>query len=179
MGQLFTQTCTNQTTSWCIDKPQAYIDNKIYNGPNLGEAIIFPFIVFYVINHGGCTQMSFFLETPKLGVPKFPKLKLPTLWRLVTSYATIRLKWGLKQSCSPSQELSNAMWHANFTHVNQGDYWLLMVKSQIGTLIINPSFGHNLYFKYSNGSCKLILNIYVSKSFQWYKEHFNPMNFGP
>ncbi len=61
----------------------------------------------------------------------------------------------------------------------QGDFQLLMVRNQIGTLTPNPFFGHNLYYKYSNGSCKLNLNIYVSKDFQWYKEIFNPTNFDP
>ncbi len=42
-----------------------------------------------------------------------------------------------------------------------------------------PSFRRNLCFKYSNGSCKPILNIYVSSAFQWYKEFFNPMCFDP
>ncbi len=32
------------------------------------------------------------------------------------------------------------------------------------------SFGHNLCFKYSNGSCEPILYIYVPRYFQWYKE---------
>jgi len=54
-----------------------------------------------------------------------------------------------------------------------------MVKNQIGTLIIDFSFGHNLCIKYSNESYKPILDIYVSKSFQWYKELFNPMIFDP
>jgi hypothetical protein len=54
-----------------------------------------------------------------------------------------------------------------------------MVKSQIDTLIPNLFFGHNLWFKYSNGSCKPILDIYVLRAFQCYKEVFNPMSFGP
>jgi hypothetical protein len=41
-----------------------------------------------------------------------------------------------------------------------------------------PSFGHNLCFKCPNGSCKPILNIYISKILQWYKELLNPMGFG-
>jgi hypothetical protein len=52
-----------------------------------------------------------------------------------------------------------------------------MVRNQIDNLTFGPSFGHNLCFKYSNGSCKPILNIYVSRNFQWYKELFNPMSF--
>ncbi len=40
-----------------------------------------------------------------------------------------------------------------------------MVGSQIGTLTIGLSFGHNLCFKYSNGMCKPILHIYVPRVF--------------
>jgi len=71
------------------------------------------------------------------------------------------------------------MWHITCTHVIQNDSQLLVVRSQIGTLTPNPSFGHNLCYKYSNGSCEPILDIYVSKNFQWYKEIFNPMSFDP
>jgi hypothetical protein len=54
-----------------------------------------------------------------------------------------------------------------------------MVGSQIGTLTLDLYFNHNLCFKYSNGSCEPILNIYISRIFQWYKELFNPMSFDP
>jgi len=54
-----------------------------------------------------------------------------------------------------------------------------MVKNKINTLIINPSFNHNLCCKYSNGQCEPILDIYVLKALQWYKEIFNSMIFGP
>jgi hypothetical protein len=82
-----------------------------------------------------------------------------------------------KQSFSPCQKLSKNMWRSTCTHVIQGDCWLLMVESQIDTLIFGPSFGHNLCYKYSNGSCKPISNIYISKKFHWYKKFFNPMSF--
>jgi hypothetical protein len=55
----------------------------------------------------------------------------------------------------------------------------LMVGNQIDILIPNFSFGHNLCFKYSSNSYEPILNIYVSRAFQWYKYFFNPMNFNP
>jgi hypothetical protein len=71
------------------------------------------------------------------------------------------------------------MWHTTFTQVNQGDSWLLLVGSQIGRLTFGLSFGHNLCFKYPNGSCKPVLDIYVPKAFQHYKELFNPMSFNP
>jgi hypothetical protein len=61
------------------------------------------------------------------------------------------------------------MFHASFGPIIKGDSWLLMVRSQIDILIPGLSFGYNLCCEYSNGSCKPILNIYVLKSFQWYK----------
>jgi hypothetical protein len=111
-----------------------------------------------------------------LGVLKFPKLGFLVLWRAITSYENLWLKWGLNQSCSPSWKLSNDMWHATYTRVFQGKYsgWC-----QIDTLTLDLSFGHNLCFKYSNGSYNPILNIYVSRVFQWYNELFNPMKFDP
>ncbi len=72
---------------------------------------------------------------------------------------------------------SNNMRHVTCMAINQGNCWLLMVESQIDNLTPNPSFGHNLCFKYTNGSCKPILNIYFSRDFQWYKELFNPISF--
>jgi hypothetical protein len=51
--------------------------HKTHHDPNLGETTTFPLIVFFVPSHMPYTQMSFCLNTPKLGVPKFPKLGLP------------------------------------------------------------------------------------------------------
>ncbi len=52
-----------------------------------------------------------------------------------------------------------------------------MVGSQIDALTPSYSLRHNLCFKYSNGPCEPILNIYISRSFQWYNEVINPMSF--
>jgi hypothetical protein len=57
------------------------------------------------------------------------------------------------------------MWHASCMNVTQGDSWLLMVDNQINILTPSLSFDHNLCCKYSNGSCKPILNIYVLRTF--------------
>ncbi len=55
-------------------------------------------------------------------------------------------------------------------HTNKlGDFSLLVIRSQIANLTPNPSFGHNLCFKYLNESCDPILGIYI----------FNPMSFNP
>jgi hypothetical protein len=71
------------------------------------------------------------------------------------------------------------MWHVTCTQGNQGNSRLLMVGSQIGNLTPHLSFGLNLWFKYPNVSYKTILDIYVLKKFQCYKELFNPMSFDP
>jgi hypothetical protein len=121
--------------------------------------------------------------TPKchfvLGFPswivKFLKLGLPWILGPIILCANLRLRWSLKQSCSLRQELSIDIRHITCIKGNQGDYWLLVVKSQIDNLTPDLSFGHNLCFKCPNGSCEFILNIYVSKAFQWY----NPMSFDP
>jgi hypothetical protein len=58
------------------------------------------------------------------------------------------------------------MLHAIFKGGNQVDSRLLVVGNQTANLTRDLSFGHNLYFKYPNGSCKPILDIYVSIAFQ-------------
>jgi hypothetical protein len=95
----------------------------------------------------------------------------------MTYSANLWLRRGLKQIFNPHQKISNDMWHATCMHVIQGDSRLLVVENQIDTLILNLFIGHNLCCKYSNGSCEPILDIYVSKYFQWYQELFNLMSF--
>jgi hypothetical protein len=99
------------------------------------------------------------------------------LWGPITLCADLRLKWVLKQSCNPHWQLSNGMLHTTYTQGNHVDSQLLVVGSQIVNLIPDLSFGHNLCFKCSNGSCEFILNIYVSITFQWCEKLFNPMGF--
>ncbi len=110
-----------------------------------------------------------------MGVPKFPKLGLSWLWGPITLSEDLWLRWGLKQSFSSCWELSNGMWHVTCTQEIQGDSWLLVVGSQIVNLTPSLSFGCNLCFKYSNGSCEPILDVYIPITFQWYKEFFDPM----
>jgi hypothetical protein len=104
-----------------------------------------------------------------VGVSKFPHFGLARLWGPITLRVDLRLKWGLKQSCSPYWKLSNSMSHATCTQGNWGD----------SNLTLGPSFGHNLCLKCPNGSCKPILDIYVPRSFQWYNKPFNSMCFDP
>ncbi len=109
--------------------------------------------------------------------PKFPKLKLLWVWGPIFFCTNLWLRWGLNKSCSLHWELSNDVSHITWTQGNWGDSWLLVVGSQIVNLTPGPSFGHNLCFKHLNESCKPIWDIYVPRSFQWYKELFNLMGF--
>jgi hypothetical protein len=122
--------------------------------PDLGEAITFPFIIYYVPLHEAHIQMAFCLGTPNLGVRKLPKLGLLQIWGPITLCANFQLKWGLKQSYSPCWEFFNDMSHATCTQGNRVDSQLLVVKSQIANLTPNHSFGHNLCFRCPNGSCE-------------------------
>jgi hypothetical protein len=134
--------------------------------------------ILYVWPWGQHLNVILFQDS-QVEVPKFSKFGLLWLRSPITFCPELQLRWGLKQSWRPRQNLSNDMWHATCKQVNQGDSWLLMFGSQIDSLIFRLSFHHNFCFKYPNGSYELILNIYVSITFQWYKELFNPKNFDP
>jgi hypothetical protein len=174
VGQLFTQTCTNQTTSWLVHSWNTFgarmnhkqtWTHKTHHNPDLKETTTFPLIVFSMHGHQAYTQMSFFPGIPKLRIPKFSKLGLSRFWRPITFCANLRLRWSLKENYSFCQELFNDILHVTFTQVNQDNYWLLVVGNQIGNLTPNLSFGHNLCFEYPNGSCEPILDIYVPRTF--------------
>jgi hypothetical protein len=112
-------------------------------------------------------------------IPKLPMLGLLQLWAFITLCVDLRLRWGLNQSCSPHQKISNDMLHTTYTQKNLIDSRLLMVRSEIANLTPDPSFGHNLCFRCPNESCEHILNIYISISFPWYKEFLKAMGFDP
>ncbi len=80
--QLFTRTCTNQTTTWLVHnlstlgakKNHGQIRiHKTHHGPNLGEATTFPLIVYSMFGHKTSTQMSFVPRLPS-GSPEIPKV---------------------------------------------------------------------------------------------------------
>ncbi len=133
--------------------------HKTHHDLNLGEATTFPLMVFSVINHGGCIQMSFCFGTPKLGVLKLQKLGLLKFWKVITSYTYLQLEWSLYQSCSLCWKLSNDIWHVICTHVFQGDFWLLgsWVKLALWlttllltiTCVLSTQMGHASPFKTS------------------------------
>jgi hypothetical protein len=66
-----------------------------------------------------------------------------------------------------------------FRRQDQVDSRLLVVGSQTANLTPDPSFAHNLSCRCPNGSCKAILDIYTSRTFQWHKEKPNAKCFDP
>jgi hypothetical protein len=128
-----------------------------------------PYNIFYTSLWGLRPNVFFLSWDTQMGVLKLPTLGLPQLWAFTILCVDLRLWWGLNQSFSPSQEIFKGMSHATRTQGNLFDSRLLVVGSQIANLTPDPSFGHNLSFKCSNGPCEPILDIYVSISFHWYK----------
>jgi hypothetical protein len=61
------------------------------------------------------------------------------------------------------------MLHTTYTQGNRSNSQLSMAKSQIGNLTPDLSFGHNLCLKCLDGSREPILDIYIPRAFQWYK----------
>jgi hypothetical protein len=112
-------------------------------------------------------------------VPKLSWFGLPGLWTTITSRLDLRSGRGLNQTCSPPQEISNAMSHSTFQRRIWVDSRLLVVGSQIVSLTFGPFFANNLGCNCPNGSCEAILDIYTSRPFQRYKKHFNARCFDP
>jgi len=52
---------------WCTDEPHANMDEQDSPWPELGGSTTFPLLIFSMLGHEACTQMSFCLGTPKLG----------------------------------------------------------------------------------------------------------------
>ncbi len=115
----------------------------------------------------------------RVGVPKSRPAGLPGLWSPITLRPDLGSKCSLKQSCSSRRELSNRMSHVFCSQVFRVDSRLFLVGSQTGISTPGPSFGHNLCFRCPNEQCEPILDIYVRKDFQWYKERHKTLSFDP
>jgi hypothetical protein len=131
--------------------------HKTHHGSNLGEATTFPLLVFSVISHGGYIQMSFCLGTHKLGIPK---IRTPDTLE------------GHNFLCRPlieiifeeklyllSRDFQRYVARHLYAHISRRFLTFNDWESKC------PSFGHNLCFKHSNGTCEPILDIYVSRAF--------------
>jgi len=123
--------------------------------------------------------MTFLSRDSQVGIPKSRQPGLPQLWSPITLRANLGSKCGLKKSCSSRRELSNGMWHVIWSQINWVNSQLFLVGSQIANLTPGPSFGHDLCFRCPNEQWEIILDIYVLRTFQWYKERHKMLSFDP
>ncbi|CAK9253730.1 unnamed protein product [Sphagnum jensenii] len=105
-------------------------------------------------------------EVESRNCPEIVPGGVPGLWELITPDCELRSRRGLKQSCSPRRDLSNAVSHSRFGHRERVDSRLLVVGSQTASLTPGPSFAHNLGDRCPNGRCEAIFDIYASRPFQ-------------
>jgi hypothetical protein len=147
--------------------------------PGLGGSHHLPLYNIFCASPRGPHPNGFLSRDSQVGVSKFSQMKLPWLWRRITSCVHLRLQWDLKKSCSLCWEIFNGMLHVACTQGNRVNSWLLVVESQTASLTPDLSFGHNLCFRCPNGQCEPILHIYASIAFQWYKKLFKAMSFDP
>jgi hypothetical protein len=117
--------------------------------------------------------MSFCPETPN-GNPKIPKIGSPVILGAHNFVCKPPIKMIFRTNLYLSLRAFQR-YVAHHLNVRKSRRFLIFN----GHLTPNLSFGHNLCFKCQYGSCKTILDIYVSRAFQWYKKLFNPMGFNP
>jgi hypothetical protein len=149
-----------------------------HHGLDLGEATTFPHIVLCVTPRH-LHPNDIFSRDSQGGVRKLSRFGHPGLWKFITPCLDLWFGWSLKQTCSSPKELSKNVSHSTCTHRGQVDSQLLVVQSQIGNLIPDPSFVHNLCYRCLNGSYKAIFVIYTWRPFQRYKKHFKARCFDP
>jgi len=175
-----------QDTFGCWDKPRALWLTRLTTARTWGKPPPSPHIIFSATLRKGYIQMALFPGTPKLESrncpgwsPEIVPVGVPGLWMLVTLDCRVWSQRGLNQSCSPRRDLSNAMSYSQFEGWEEVDSRLLVVRSQIASLTLGPSFAHNLGFRCPNDQCEAIFDIYAPRPFQWHQEHLNARCFGP
>ncbi len=151
---------------WCWDKSWATLDSLDSPRPELEESHHLPPYSILCVAPPRSRPNGYLSWDSQNGVPKLSWLGFPGLWAVTTSRPNLRSGRGLNKSCSSPQELSDAVSHSPIARQDRVDSRLLMVGSQIGNLTPDLSFTHNLGCRCPNDSCKAILDIYISRTFQ-------------
>ncbi len=116
-NSLFAWTCTNQTTTWLMCSWGTLVHEqtigkheftRLTTVQSWGKPSPFP-LKYTMCLATGLTPKCHFVLGLSSGSPKFSKIGITVTLGPITLCANFRLKWGLKQSCSPCQELSNSM----------------------------------------------------------------------
>ncbi len=139
---------------WCWDKPRATLDSFDSPRPRFGGSHHLPPYSILCVTSRHPHPNGFYSRDSQGAVPKLSRFGLPGLWELITPSSDLELGWGLKQTCSSPQELSNSLLHSISTHRDWVDSRLFVVGNQTGSLTPGPSFAHNLCYICPNGSCK-------------------------
>ncbi len=164
---------------WCWDKPRVNLDSLDSPRLKLGGSHHLPPYSIHCISPRDLHPNGSFSQDSQSGVPKLSQFGLLGLWTLITPRPKLKSGRGLNQSCSFRWELSKVVSHFTCTDRNRVDSRLLMVGSQIASLIPDPSLDHNLCCRCLNGSFEVILDIYTSRPFQRYQERPNARCFDP
>ncbi len=135
--------------------------HKTNHGSDLREAITFSLIVYYVLLHEATSKWHFVSKLPN-GNPEIPRVGTFATLRPHNFVCRLLIEMRSKAKLQLSLRAFNNMLHATCMQGNWVDFKLLM-GSQIANLTPDPSFGHNLCFRCSNGSCEPILDIYVPR----------------
>jgi hypothetical protein len=94
---------------WCTNEPWANTNSQDSPWPGLGgNHHLPPYSILCAWPWNQHPKVILYQDF-QVGIPKFPKLELLWLWRPITLCVDLRLKWGLKKSCSPCWELSYDM----------------------------------------------------------------------
>jgi hypothetical protein len=159
-------------TRWKVVKPRATLDSQDSPRPGLGGSHHLPPHNILCVTPPHPRLNGFLSRDSQNGVPKLSRFGLPGLCEVITFCSDLRLRWGLKQTCSSPWEISNAVLQSPCTCRGRVDSRLLVVGSQTANFTPDPSFVHNLCCRCWNDSCKAIFDIYILVAFQWYEEHF-------
>jgi hypothetical protein len=119
------------------------------------------------------------LKLESRNCPKTVPVGVLGLWEFITPDCRVWSGRGLNQSCSPRRDLFNAVSQSQFGCREEVDSRLLVVRSRIVNLTLDPSFAHNLGYRCPNDQCEAIFGIYASRPFQWHQEHLNERCLGP
>ncbi len=96
---------------WCTDKPWANIKSQDSPRPGFGGSHHLPPYSIFCAWPWGLHPNVILSQDSQFGSPKIPKIRSIAALGPITFCINLWLKWGLKQSCSHHQELSNGMWH--------------------------------------------------------------------
>ncbi len=158
---------------WCKNETRSYTDSQESSWHRLGGSHHLPPYNIICDWPHGLHPNVIFPRTPKLGILKFPKMETPAILEahnfLCKLSIDARSKAKLYLSSRTFQWYMACHLHAR----NSRQFLIFSGQKSNWHLIFDLSFGHNFCCKYSNGSCKPILGIYVSRAFQWSKELFN------